>query len=68
MKLSQSAINNAKISVMSNMTSRLSHDLRNPLTVIKGNLDLMMNRREVMVLITEHGYLYMKELKILLLK
>jgi len=46
LKLSQSAINNAKVSVMSAMTSRLSHDLRNPLTVIKGNLDLMMNSLE----------------------
>ena len=46
LKLSQSATNNAKVSVMSTMTSRLSHDLRNPLTVIKGNLDLMMNSLE----------------------
>ncbi len=46
LKLSQSAINNAKVSVMSTMTSRLSHDLRNPLTVIKGNLDLMMRSLE----------------------
>jgi len=34
-------VKSQKISVMGSIASRLSHDLRNPLTVIKGNLDLM---------------------------
>jgi len=36
-------IKSQKISVMGSIASRLSHDLRNPLSVIKGNLDLMTN-------------------------
>lgn len=39
--LSKSVINAEKVSAMGTMASRLSHDLRNPLTVIKANLDLL---------------------------
>jgi len=46
LKLSQTVLKSEKVSVMGTMASRLSHDLRNPLTVIKGNLDLMMNSLE----------------------
>jgi len=46
LKLSQSAIKAEKTSIMGTMASRLSHDLRNPLTVIKSNLDLMMRNLE----------------------
>jgi len=34
-------VKSQKIAVLGSIASRLSHDLRNPLTVIKGNLDLM---------------------------
>lgn len=41
LKLTQDAIKTEKISAMGTMASRLSHDLRNPLTVIKSTLQLM---------------------------
>jgi signal transduction histidine kinase len=36
-------IRTEKLALIGELTSRLSHDLRNPLAVIKGNLDLMTN-------------------------
>lgn len=42
LRLSQSILNAEKISAMGIMISCLSHDLRNPLTVIKSNLELLM--------------------------
>ena len=45
-KLTQDAITNEKISTIGTMTSRMSHDLKNPLTVIKSSIELLkMNFR-----------------------
>lgn len=41
LKLTQDVLRSEKISAMGIMASRLSHDLRNPLTVIKNTLQLM---------------------------
>ena len=40
-KLNQNAINREKIATMGTMASRMSHDLKNPLTVIKSSLELL---------------------------
>ena len=40
-KLNQDAINREKIATMGTMASRMSHDLKNPLTVIKSCLELL---------------------------
>jgi len=40
-KLTQDAINSEKITTIGTMASRMSHDLKNPLTVIKGSLELL---------------------------
>ena len=40
-KLTQEAINNEKISTIGTMASRMSHDLKNPLTVIKSSIELL---------------------------
>ena len=41
LKLSQDVINNEKITAIGTMASRMSHDLKNPLTVIKTSLELL---------------------------
>ena len=41
LKLSQEVINNEKITAIGTMASRMSHDLKNPLTVIKTSLELL---------------------------
>jgi signal transduction histidine kinase len=41
LKLSQEAINNEKITAIGTMTSRMSHDLKNPLSVISISLELL---------------------------
>ena len=41
LKLSQEAIDNEKIAAIGTMASRMSHDLKNPLTVIKTSLELL---------------------------
>jgi len=40
-KLTQDAINTEKITTIGTMASRMSHDLKNPLTVIKSSLELL---------------------------
>lgn len=40
-KLTQDVINNEKMSTIGTMASRMSHDLKNPLTVIKSSLELL---------------------------
>jgi signal transduction histidine kinase len=42
LRLTQNAINTEKIAAMGMMASRLSHDLRNPLFVMKSTLELMV--------------------------
>jgi len=41
LKLSQEVINNEKITAIGTMASRMSHDLKNPLTVIQTSLELL---------------------------
>ncbi|MBT8242614.1 MAG: GHKL domain-containing protein, partial [Nitrosopumilus sp.] len=41
LKLSREAISNEKISTIGTMASRMSHDLKNPLTVIKSSIELL---------------------------
>ena len=41
LKLSQEAIDNEKLTAIGTMASRMSHDLKNPLTVIKSSLELL---------------------------
>ncbi|MBL7001817.1 MAG: CHASE domain-containing protein [Nitrosopumilus sp.] len=41
LRLTQDAANSEKITTIGTMASRMSHDLKNPLTVIKSNLELL---------------------------
>jgi len=41
MKLTREAANSEKITAIGTMASRISHDLKNPLTVIQNNLELL---------------------------
>lgn len=45
-RLTQDAIKNEKITAMGTMASRIAHDLRNPLSVLKMNIDLLQRKLE----------------------